>query len=136
MVQEELRQSNEALWEAKRELSRHNASLAHELHATSYELEKTSRELSEVSSRLDTVSKQKAASGIRMKVSEKLLHSDKAAEFRCSFAATYPDYLPSLRRLSPDITPTDELIAMLLMLGESNQDIALTVGISRAGVEE
>lgn len=87
-MQEELRQSNEALFEAKQELSRHNASLT----------------------------QKKAVSNLRMKISTEIFNSDKEAEFRRSFTAFYPDYIPALHRLSPDITRTDELIAMLIIL--------------------
>lgn len=135
-TQEELRQSNVALSEAQQELSRHNASLAQELHVTSHELKKTSHQLTEVSSRLDSVSKQKATSDIRVKISTELFNSDKEAEFRRSFTAIYPDYLPYLHRLSTDMTSTDELIAMLLLLELSNNEIALTLGISKNGVNK
>ena len=107
-MQEELRQSNEALFEAKQELSRHNASLT----------------------------QKKAVSNLRMKISTEIFNSDKEAEFRRSFTAFYPDYIPALHRLSPDITRTDELIAMLIILELSSDEIALTLGISRIGVNK
>lgn len=124
------------LLRSQQELNQHNASLEHKLHITSHELEKTSHELSEVSSLLDSVSKQKATSDIRVKISTELLNSDKEAEFRRNFTAVYPDYLPALRQLSTGITPTDELIAMLLLLEISNNEIALTLGISKNGVNK
>lgn len=131
------------LLRTQQELSSHNASLtekldmaSHELNVTSHKLEKTSNELSEVSSQLDTVSKQKAISEIRVKISTELLNADQEAEFRRSFTAVYPDYLPSLRKLSAGLTPTDELIAMLLLLELSNNEIALTLGISKNGVNK
>lgn len=107
-MQEELRQSNEALFEAKQELSRHNASLT----------------------------QKKAVSNLRMKISTEIFSSDKEAEFRRSFTAFYPDYIPALHRLSPDITRTDELIAMLIILELSSDEIALTLGISKIGVNK
>ena len=107
-MQEELRQSNEALFEAKQELSRHNASLT----------------------------PKKAVSNLRMKISTEIFNSDKEAEFRRSFTAFYPDYIPALHRLSPDITRTDELIAMLIILELSSDEIALTLGISKIGVNK
>lgn len=128
-MQEKLRQSNGALFEAKQELSRHNASLTQELHATS-------GRLNEVSSRLEAVSKQNVVSDLRMKISTEILCSDKEAEFRRSFTAFYPEYIPALHRLSPDITRTDELIAMLVILELSSDEIALTLGISRLGVNK
>lgn len=124
------------LLRTQQELSSHNASLAEKLDAASHELEKTSHELNEVSSQLDSVSKQKAISDIRVKISTELLNADQEAEFRRSFTAVYPDYLPSLRKLSPGLTPTDELIAMLLLLELSNNEIALTLGISKNGVNK
>ena len=107
-MQEELRQSNEALFEAKQELSRHNASLT----------------------------QKKAVSNLRMKISTEIFNSDKEAEFRRSFTAFYPDYIPALHRLSPDITRTDELIAMLIILELSSDEIGLTLGISKIGVNK
>ena len=107
-MQEELRQSNEALFEAKQELSRHNASLT----------------------------QKKAVSNLRMKISTEIFNSDKEAEFRRSFTAFYPNYIPALHRLSPDITRTDELIAMLIILELSSDEIALTLGISKIGVNK
>lgn len=107
-MQEELRQSNEALFEAKQELSRHNASLT----------------------------QKKAVSNLRMKISTEIFNSDKEAEFRRSFTAFYPDYIPALHRLSPDITRTDELIAILIILELSSDEIALTLGISKIGVNK
>ncbi|KAB6147074.1 tetratricopeptide repeat protein [Bacteroides xylanisolvens] len=128
-MQEELRQSNEALFKAKQELSQHNASLTQELHTTS-------SQLNEVSSRLDAVSKQKVVTDLRMKISTQIFNSDKEAEFRRSFTAFYPNYIPALHRSSPDITRTDELIAMLIILELSSDEIGLTLGISRIGVNK
>ena len=82
----------EALFKAKQELSRHNASLTQELHTTS-------SRLNEMSSRLDAVSKQNVVSDLRMKISTEILSSDKEAEFRRSFTAFYPDYIPALHWL-------------------------------------
>ena len=60
----------------------------------------------------------------------------RGANFRQSFKSLYPDYLPALRQHCPDLTRTDELIAMLLLLGQNNDEIALTLGISRAGINK
>ena len=120
----------------QQELNRHNASLARELEDTSLELEKKAGELQDVSSRLDGILKQKAVADIRVKISTELFNSDQEAEFRRNFTAVYPDYLVSLHRCCPDFTPTDELIAMLLLLQLSNSEIALTLGISMNGVKK
>lgn len=101
---------------------------------------RTQQELQEsneaLSAQLDSASKRKAVSDIRVKISTELFNSDKEAEFRRSFTAVYPDYLLALHKLSPDMTRTDELIAMLLLLDLSNQEIALTLGISKNGVNK
>lgn len=98
--------------------------------------ESLSGRLNEVSSRLDAVSKQKVVTDLRMKISTQIFNSDTEAEFRRSFTAFYPDYIPALHRLSPDITRTDELIAMLIILELSSDEIGLTLGISRIGVNK
>ena len=118
-AQQELKEKNDSLLNVQEELRQSNEALSKEL-----------------SSRQDVVSKQKAISDIRVKISTELFNSDKEAEFRRSFTAVYPDYLPSLHQLSADITPTDELIAMLLLLELSNNEIALTLGISKNGVNK
>lgn len=120
----------------QKELNRHNVLLARELEDTSLELEKKAGELQDVSSRLDGILKQKEVADIRVKISTALFNSDQEAEFRRNFTAVYPDYLVSLHRCCPDFTPTDELIAMLLLLELSNSEIALTLGISMNGVKK
>lgn len=141
----------------QKELNRNNALLARELEDTSQELEKTSGELEKksselekasgelerksgelqnVSSRLNDILKQRTVSDLRRKISTELLNSDQEAEFRRSFTAMYPDYLVSLHRCCPDLTPTDELIAMLLLLELSNSEIAITLAISMNGVKK
>ena len=136
------------LLQAQQELQVRNTSLASELHKTSDELRRTSLELNEVSSserqgkqdkgdsERQAPSKRQAIADIRQKISTQVFNSDKEAEFRRSFTALYPDYIPALHRLSPDITRTDELIAMLLILDLSSDEIALTLGISRIGVNK
>lgn len=113
--QQELKENNNALLDMQEKLRQSNEAL---------------------SVRLDSISKQKVVSDIRVMISTELLHSDKEAEFRRNFTAAYPDYLVSLRQYCPDITPTDELIAMLLLLELSNSEIALTLGISKNGVNK
>lgn len=133
---EELWRSNEALYNAQKVLRNRNLSLKEELHATSTELQQASSKLSEVSSELRNLSKRKATSDIRVKISTELFDSDKEAEFRRNFTAVYPHYLSSLHQLYPVLTRTDELIAMLLLLDLSSDQIALTLGISRNGVNK
>ncbi len=128
-VQAELRQSNEALSVARQELEKYNLSLC-------AELQEVSGKFDAVSSRLESISKQKKLEDIRVKLNTELLDSDKEAEFRRSFMAVYPNYLSSLRRFCGEVTRTDELLAMLLVFDSNANGIALTLGISRNGVNK
>lgn len=56
--------------------------------------------------------------------------------FRRSFQALYPKYLPALRQFANDLTRTDELIAMLVYLGFANDEIALTLNIAHSSVHK
>ncbi|WP_455622524.1 hypothetical protein [Parabacteroides sp.] len=85
---------------------------------------------------LQEVSERKAVSDMRSKISTSILNPGEEANFRRSFTALHPDYLPELHRLAPDLTRTDELIAMLLLLGLGNDEIALTLGITKASVNK
>lgn len=133
---EELRRSNEALFHAREELENHNLSLKEELQAASTELQQASGRLSEMSSELENLAKRKAISDMREKISTELFDSNREAEFRRNFTAVCPHYLSSLHQLCPTITRTDELIAMLLLLDLSSDEIGLTLGISRHGVNK
>ena len=82
------------------------------------------------------VSNPQTAADMRAAINTHLFNTDKEADFRHSFAAFYPGYLPSLRRICPDLTRTDELVAMLLLLELSNDKIALTLGITKASVNK
>lgn len=117
------------LLRASRELSEQNSSLAKELHSTSHQL-------NQVSTELQTVSLQKATADMRIKISTQVFNSDKEAEFRRSFTAIYPEYLSALHQMSPDLTRTDEVIAMLILLDLSSDEVGLTMGISRNGVNK
>lgn len=82
------------------------------------------------------VSNPQTAADMRAAINTHLFNTDKEADFRHSFAAFYPGYLPALRRICPDLTRTDELVAMLLLLELSNEKIALTLGITKASVNK
>lgn len=73
---------------------------------------------------------------LRASVGSVVLNSTEVARFRRSFLAVYPHYLADLHRLCPNLTPTDELIAMLLRLGLSNNDIALVLNVTKASVNK
>lgn len=56
--------------------------------------------------------------------------------FRRSFAEHFPYYLPTLRTRCPDLTRMDELIAMLLLLNQNNDEIALALNITKGSVHK
>ncbi|RHJ95362.1 tetratricopeptide repeat protein [Parabacteroides bouchesdurhonensis] len=111
-----------SLLDTQGELDRRNRLLAQTL-------DERERELQEVTHRREI-------GELDVKLNRHLSGPDEVANFRQSFKSLYPDYLPALRQHCPDLTRTDELIAMLLLLGQNNDEIALTLGISRAGINK
>ncbi len=65
-----------------------------------------------------------------------ILDKDHEKEFRQSFSALYPDFLPGLRRDFPELTPGNELVCMMIFLHKSTDEIALALGISRDSVNK
>lgn len=61
---------------------------------------------------------------------------DGETNLRRSFQSVFPKYLPTLHRLAPDLTRTDELIAILIYLGFNNNEIALTLNIARSSLHK
>lgn len=56
------------------------------------------------------------------------------ALFRKSFISLYPDFLTRLHELCPELTANDENLCMLIKIGQSSDDIALALGISKPSV--
>lgn len=83
---------------------------------------------------LEEVSRRKTTGNVRVQLSTHIFNPNEEANFRRTFTSLYPDYLPSLHQRCPELTRTDELIAMLLLLDLSNDEIALTLGIAKASV--
>lgn len=71
---------------------------------------------------------------VRQQLNPMLLSGEDEIRFRQSFAALYPSYLPTLRRVCPELTRNDELLCMLILLNQSTDEAALALGISRASV--
>lgn len=63
-----------------------------------------------------------------------LLSKEDETVFRQSFVMTYPSYLPELRKHYPQLTRNEELLAMLICLNQSTDEIALIMGINRSSV--
>ena len=53
---------------------------------------------------------------------------------RQSFAVIHPLYLPRLREYYPQLTRNEELLAMLICMNQSTDEIALIMGINRNSV--
>lgn len=63
-----------------------------------------------------------------------LLTKEDETRFRQLFDSIFPGYIQRLRRDYTKITPTTELVCMLIRLSKSNEEIALTLGIKRESV--
>ena len=57
-------------------------------------------------------------------------------QYRIFLRMVHTEYIPALHELSPEMTRTDELVAMLIMLDLSSEEIRLTLGVSRVGVNK
>ncbi|TKC10780.1 hypothetical protein FA048_11460 [Pedobacter polaris] len=55
-------------------------------------------------------------------------------KFRLEFSKAYPDFLPSLQKVLPSISPAEERLATLLCLKLTTNQIANTLGISKDSV--
>lgn len=62
------------------------------------------------------------------------MSSKDTTRFRKSFVSLYPDFIEKLHNLSPDLTVNDENLCMLIKIGQSSDDIALALGISKPSV--
>lgn len=76
----------------------------------------------------------KAASPLNLV--QRILDQNEEMNFRRSFVERFPYYLPTLRNRCPDLTRMDELIAMLLLLDQSNDEIALALNITKGSVNK
>lgn len=64
----------------------------------------------------------------------RLLTSEEEQQFRSAFSSLHPTVLHQLRSICPRATRTDELMCMLIVLKQTNEEIARTLGISRSSV--
>lgn len=71
---------------------------------------------------------------IRQLTVQSILSKEDEQAFRRSFAALYPSYLPRLRERFPRLTRNEELLAMLIVINQSTDEIALIIGINRQSV--
>ena len=71
---------------------------------------------------------------IRQLTVQSLLSREDENAFRRSFATIHPSYLPKLRESYPQLTRNEELLAMLICMNQSTDEIALIMGINRSSV--
>lgn len=71
---------------------------------------------------------------IRQLTGQNLLSKEDENDFRQSFAVIHPLYLPRLREYYPQLTRNEELLAMLICMNQSTDEIALIMGINRNSV--
>lgn len=71
---------------------------------------------------------------VRRLTGQSLLSKEDENAFRQSFAALHPSYLPRLRESYPQLTRNEELLAMLICMNQSTDEIALIMGINRNSV--
>lgn len=102
---------------SRKELSRRNEELRRQLKEIQYRPEKIT-ELGKVTEMLYP----------------RLLTYDEEDQFRKGFTTLYPMFLHRLRQECASITKGEELFCMLLVLNQTNEEIAHTLGINRPSV--
>ena len=113
LLLEKRRQEIQKLIVRQQELNRHNEELSQQIEQIM------------ATNNLNTISQLTGQS---------LLSKEDENNFRKSFAAIYPLYLPKLREKYPQLTRSEELLAMLICMNQSTDEIALIMGINRNSV--
>lgn len=67
-------------------------------------------------------------------LSPALIREEGEAEFRQRFVMLFPLFLGALRKRIPTVGPREELLCMLIALGQDNEQISTLMGISRSSV--
>ncbi|WP_125910826.1 tetratricopeptide repeat protein [Bacteroides timonensis] len=120
LSEQQLRDQSERLQQlitSRQELNNHNEELLRQLAEVQSTHEKTCN--------LDRVME---------KLQPRLLTHAEEEQFRTAFAVLYPSALHQLRSICPRTTRADELLCMLIVLKQTNEEVARTLGISRASV--
>lgn len=113
VIIERSRQEIERLISSQRNLNQHNEELA--------------RKIEELTANHNLTA-------VHQLVCQSLLSKEDENAFRQSFSTIYPFYLPRLRRRYPQVTRNEELLAMLICMGQNTDEIALVLGINRTSV--
>ena len=88
----------------------------------------------ELLARIDMADAREAMQALVNSLSPRLLTAEEELEFRRQFLTVYPAFLLRLREACPAVTRGEELLAMLLRLNLSSEEIALVLGNSRTSV--
>lgn len=113
LLLEKRRQEIQKLIASQQELNRHNE---------------------ELSKQIEQIMATNNLNAISQLTGQNLLSKEDENNFRKSFAAIYPLYLPKLREKYPNLTRNEELLAMLICMNQSTDEIALIMGINRNSV--
>ena len=91
-------------------------------------------EIERINSELEQSRNTGVMESVKQALNPSALTGESEQSFRRSFAALHPHFLPDLRGEYPGLTPNDELVCMLIYMGMSTDEIALSLGISRPSV--
>lgn len=98
------------------------------------ERQKLNRKNEELRIQIETAEAQHTMQDVINSLSPCLLTADEEQEFRRQFCLLYPSFLSGLREVCPAVTRNDELLAMLIRLNLSSEEIALALGNHKASV--
>lgn len=104
------------------------------LRQTLAERQALNRQNMELLARIDMADAREAMQALVNSLSPRLLTAEEELEFRRQFLTVYPAFLLRLREACPAVTRGEELLAMLLRLNLSSEEIALVLGNSRTSV--
>lgn len=98
------------------------------------ERQQLNRQKEELLARIEKMDNRNNLQEVIDSLSPRLLTAEEEQEFRRRFAAVHPGYVSRLRKACPAVTHGEELLAMLLRLNLTSEEIALAVGNNRASV--
>lgn len=96
--------------------------------------QKLNRHNEQLAEQIEQLTANNNLTSIRQLVCQSLLSKEDEIAFRQSFAMIHPFFLPKIRKHYPQLTRNEELLAMLICMGQSTDEIALVMGINRSSV--
>lgn len=98
------------------------------------ERQNLNRKNEELRMQIETADAQHTMQEVINSLSPRLLTAEEEQEFRRQFCLLYPSFLSGLRKACSAVTRNDELLAMLIRLNLSSEEIAFALGNNRASV--